>query len=45
LTKAQRPADTVDFARARSGRNDHPALQAGGDPAAAAAAAAARIAF
>ncbi len=38
-------ADTVDFLRARSGRNDHPALQAGGDPAAAAAAAAARIAF
>ena len=36
-------ADTVDFLRARSGRND-PALQAGGDPAGAAAAAA-RIAF
>ena len=38
-------ADTVDFLRARSDRNDHPALQAGGDPAPAAAAAAARIAF
>ena len=38
-------ADTVDYLRALSGRNDHPALQADGDPAAAAAAAAARIAF
>jgi uncharacterized protein (TIGR03083 family) len=38
-------ADTGDYLRTLSGRNDHPALQADGDPAAAAAAAAARIAF
>jgi len=38
-------ADTVDYLRALSGRNDNPALQADGDSAAAAAAAAARIAF
>ena len=38
-------AETVDYMRALSGRNDHPALEADGDPAAAAAAATARIAF
>ena len=38
-------ADTVDYLRALSGRNNHPGLQADGDPAAAAAAAAARVAF
>jgi hypothetical protein len=38
-------ADAVDYLRALSGRNDHPDLEATGDPAAAAAAAAARVIF
>jgi uncharacterized protein (TIGR03083 family) len=38
-------ADAVGYLRAVSGRDDHPALEADGDPAAAAAAAAARLVF
>ena len=38
-------ADTVDYLRTLSGRNDHPDLYATGDPAAAAAATAARVVF
>lgn len=38
-------ADTVDYMRTLSGRNDHPGLHATGDPAATAAATAARVAF
>jgi uncharacterized protein (TIGR03083 family) len=38
-------ADAVDYLRALSGRNDHPALEADGDQAAATAAAAARVVF
>src|SRR5215471_5737064 len=38
-------ADAVDYLRALSGRNDHPDLQATGDPAAVAAATAARVVF
>src|SRR5215203_5276168 len=38
-------ADAVDYLRALSGRNDHPALEADGDHAAAAAVAAARVVF
>jgi uncharacterized protein (TIGR03083 family) len=38
-------ADTVDYLRALSGRNDHPDLEVEGDHSAAAAAAAARVVF
>jgi uncharacterized protein (TIGR03083 family) len=38
-------ADAVGYLRAVSGRDDHPALEADGDPAAVAAAAAARLVF
>jgi uncharacterized protein (TIGR03083 family) len=38
-------ADTVDYLRALSGRNDHPDLQVNGDPTAAPAAANARVVF
>src|SRR5512132_245968 len=38
-------ADAVDYLRALSGRNDHPALEADGDQAAVAAVAAARVVF
>jgi len=38
-------ADAVDYLRALSGRNDHPDLQAHGDPRATAAAIAARVVF
>ncbi len=38
-------ADTVDYLRALSGRNDHPALEADGDLAAVTAVAAARVVF
>jgi hypothetical protein len=37
--------DAVGYLRAVSGRDDHPALEVDGDPAAAAAAAAARVVF
>jgi hypothetical protein len=38
-------ADTVDYMRTLASRNDHPNLQADGDPTATAAAATARVAF
>jgi hypothetical protein len=38
-------ADAVDYLRVLSGRNDHPDLQADGDPRATAAAATARVVF
>jgi uncharacterized protein (TIGR03083 family) len=38
-------ADTIEYLRALSGRNNHPDLQADGDPTAAAAAATARVVF
>jgi uncharacterized protein (TIGR03083 family) len=38
-------ADTIDYLRALSGRNNHPDLQTDGDPTAADAAAAARVVF
>jgi len=38
-------ADTIDYLRALSGRDDHPELHADGDPAAAHAAATARVTF
>jgi hypothetical protein len=37
--------DAVSYLRTVSGRDDHPALEAGGDPAAVAAASAARVVF